>query len=729
MRIWRNSRGDSHRRVRTPTVLQMESVECGAAALSIVLGYYGKRIALERLRVECGVSRDGSKASNLVKAARHLGMNANGYKREPHELLTMRLPLIVFWNFNHFLVVEGFGSGKVFLNDPASGPRTVTTQEFDESFTGVVLELEPGPDFVPGGDDPSILNALRRRLRGSHLSLFFLVLIGLLLVVPGMLVPVFTKVFIDDYLIAGHENWIRPLLLGMGFTAVARGVLSWLQGHVLNRLRTRLAIGMSGQFVWHVLRLPMTFFTQRSAGEVSNRIGINQRVAALMTGDVAEGVLAVMMVALYAFLMLLFDTVLTVVTVLIAMLNLAVLRMAARRRADGSLRAQIEGGKLAGVSVNGLRSIETLKAAGNEDDFFSKWAGHHAKALNAQQSLATSSLGLGMVPGWLGGISTVFILTYGGLMVMQGHLTIGVLVAFQSLAASFMAPFNRLMNLGGQVQEMAGAMKRLEDVLNHPLDSAHSPAASQTSTETGFDLPRLEGELELRNITFGFSPLDPPLIENFNLRLAPGMRVALVGSSGCGKSTLSKLVTGLYQPWSGEILFDGKPRTAINPQVLHQSLAMVDQDMVVFEGTLRDNLTLWDDSIPERQMVQAARDAHIHEVIAARAGGYESSVQEGGVNFSGGQLQRLEIARALVRNPAILVLDEATSALDPVSEQIVEGNLRRRGCTALIVAHRLSTIRDCDEIIVLERGKVVQRGTHESLKDIEGPYRLLMGEL
>lgn len=721
---WRSQQ----RRLRTPTLLQMESVECGAAALGIVLGYHGKRVALEKLRVECGVSRDGSKASNVVSAARRFGLEATGYRREPADLQQMALPLIVFWNFNHFLVVEGFGPDKVYLNDPASGPRVVTAQEFDEGFTGVVLEMRPGPDFKPGGDDPSLLKAAARRLDGSWSSVWLLVLIGLLLVVPGLLVPIYSRVFIDEYLIGRHEAWVRPLLLGMAITALVRALLGWLQSHVLTRLRTKLAVGGSGRFLWHVLRLPVVFFTQRSAGEISSRVGINNQIAALMAGDVAAGVLAVMMVVFYAALMLVFDPVLTAVTVLVALLNVAILRLAARQRADGSLRTQMEMGKIAGVSMNGLRSIESLKATGTEGDFFAKWAGHQAKALNAQQQLAGANTGLVMLPGLLAALNGVLILSYGGLRVMDGAMSIGSLVAFQSLAASFIAPVNQLMDLSAKVQELGGYMKRLDDVLNYPVDAAFAPApAPDAPPEQG--IARLVGDLELRDVSFGFSPLDPPLIEGLNLRIRPGMRVALVGPSGCGKSTLAKLVTGLYQPWSGQILFDGRPRADWPRAVLSQSLAIVDQDILVFEGTLRDNLTLWDPTVTEGQMVQAARDACIHEVIAARVGGYDSQVQEGGGNFSGGQLQRLEIARALVRNPSILVLDEATSALDPISEQIVEDNLRRRGCTCLIVAHRLSSIRDCDEIIVLDRGKVVQRGTHDEMKDVEGPYRRLMGEI
>ncbi|MDD2923568.1 NHLP family bacteriocin export ABC transporter peptidase/permease/ATPase subunit [Rhodoferax sp.] len=713
------------RRVRTPTILQMEAVECGAAALAIVMAYHGKHVTLEELRESCGVSRDGSKASNVVKAARTYGFTAKGYRKEPGDLKSMTLPVIVFWNFNHFLVVEGFNKGLVYLNDPACGPRTVTEAEFDQSFTGVVLVIEPGPDFQPSGQPRSMLSSLRARLPLSEPALAYLILAGLALVIPGLVLPVFTKTFIDEYLIGRMDAWVKPVLLGMLFTAIVRGVLTWLQSYYLTRFQTKLALSTSSKFLWHVLRLPVLFYSQRSPGDISARVGINNRVAELLTGDLATTALNVVMVIFYAALMLSYDPVLTLVGIAIAALNILFLRLMTRKTVDITQKMANDNGRLLGTSMNGLQMMESIKASGMEADFFTKWAGYQTKVMNGQQRAGSIGVAMMTVPPMLTALNTTLILALGGLRVMDGALTMGMLVAFQSLMASFIDPINQLVAMGKKIQEVQGDMNRLDDVLQYRseprLDSAAQP---QTPAQT--PAPQLEGHVELRNVTFGYSKLEAPLIENFNLVLKPGERVALVGSSGCGKSTISKLVAGLHEPWAGEILFDGKPRSAVDRQVLLQSLAMVSQEITLFEGSLRDNLSMWDTTLPEAQVVQAAKDACIHEAIASRAGGYDSTVQEGGGNFSGGQKQRVEIARALAQNPRILVLDEATSALDPITEMQVDDHLRRRGCTCLIVAHRLSTIRDCDEIIVLDKGKVVQRGRHEQMRDTDGLYATLM---
>lgn len=702
----------------------MEAVECGAAALAIVMGYYGKLVTLETLREACGVSRDGSKASNVVKAARTYGFSAKGYRREPTELKEVKLPAIVFWNFNHFLVLEGFKKGLVYLNDPASGPRTVSEEEFDQSFTGVVLVIEPGPDFKPSGEARSLLASLKSRLPLSEPALAYLILAGLALVIPGLVLPVFTKIFIDDYLIGHLDSWIKPLLIGMGITLLVRGALTWLQHYYLTRFHAKLALSTSSKFFWHVLRLPVAFYAQRSAGDISSRVAINNRVAELLTGDFATTVLNVVMVVFFAALMFSYDVTLTLVGLCIAALNVIFLRHVSRRRNDANQKLANDGGKLLGTSMNGLQMMETLKASGMESDFFTKWSGQQTKVMNGQQKMGSIGVMLIVVPPFLTALNSTLILSLGSLRVMDGYLTMGMLVAFQSLMASFIEPINQLVAMGAKIQEMQGDMNRLDDVLKYHCDPQVDAGVLKDSAKAA--APRLEGLIELRDVTFGYSKLEPPLIENFNLTLRPGARVALVGSSGCGKSTISKLVMGLHEPWSGEILFDGQPRRALSRPTLINSLAMVSQEIALFEGCVRDNLTMWDSTLPEEQFIQAAMDACIHDAIAARQGGYESKVQEGGGNFSGGQKQRIEIARALAINPRILVLDEATSALDPITEMQVDDHLRRRGCTCLIVAHRLSTIRDCDEIIVLDKGKVVQRGTHEQMRNAAGLYATLM---
>jgi len=715
------------KRVRTPTVLQMEAVECGAAALASVLAHYGRIVPLEELRLACGVSRDGSKASNVIRAATDYGLEAHGYSKEIDELRSMTLPCIVFWNFNHFVVVEGFGKDVVYLNDPASGPRQVSDAEFDHSFTGVVITLTPTPTFEKRGHKPSLLRTLRPRLHGSGSALAYVILAGLALMGTGLVIPTFSRVFVDEFLIGGNRRWMVPLLLGMGLTLLLRAALMALQKHTLMRLQARLAISGSSHFLWHILRLPVGFFTQRYGGEIGSRVALNDWVAHLLSGQLASTAVNVLTAAFYLILLLQYSVALTLAGIAVAVLNMVALRLFARLRVDANRRLQLDQGKLMGTSMNGLQLVETLKATGREGDFFVRWSGYLSKVVNTQQKLGVYDESLNAVSMVLSAILSTVILGLGGLRVMEGGpdaWTIGMLVAYQSLMASFLGPFNSLVDLGATLQNAEGAMNRVDDVLNHRRDP-HWEAES-ASESAGVPTRKLSGHLQLKNITFGYSRRDPPLIEDFHLTLKPGQRVALVGGSGCGKSTLAKLVCGLYEPWSGEILLDGRPRGAYSRHVLTTSMALVDQEICLFEDTVSENLTLWDETIPEEQIVQAAKDACIHEDIAIRAGGYDGAVAEAGGNYSGGQRQRLEIARALVGNPTLLVLDEATSALDSVTEARINDNLRRRGCAYLIVAHRLSTIRHCDEIIVLERGRVVQRGTHEELHAVEGPYAELI---
>lgn len=713
----------------------MEAVECGAAALGILMGYYKKIRPLEELRVECGVSRDGSKASNVVRASRKYGFEAKGFKKNPEDLREMTFPLILFWNFNHFVVLEGFKGDTVYINDPAAGPRTISYDEFDVAFTGVVLDIKPGPEFVPGGTKPSMIGALIQRGKGSELALAFLIIAGLSLVIPGLVVPIFTKIFVDNYLVAGQTTWVKPLLLGMFMTLLIRGALTWIKEYYLIRLETKLSVSESGKFLWHVLHLPVVFYGQRSSGDISARVDINDKVAKIISRDLASAALDVIMVGFFAILMLFYDVVLTGIGITIAVINILVLQFVSRKRKDANMKLLMDNGKLLGTSMNGLMLIETLKASGGEADFFAKWSGYQAKVINAIQEMGASSLVLSTVPALLTSLNTVLILTVGGLRVMDGILTMGALVAFQSLMQSFITPVNNLVGMGGKLQELEGDMNRLDDVLKHDLDpglhdthnvAAEADVTAQSSTAPATPATKLDGYLEIKDLSFGYSQLGPPLIEGFSLSLKPGMRVALIGSSGCGKSTIGKLVMGLYQPWGGEILFDDKPRKSIPREIVVNSLSMVDQDISMFEGSIKEGLTMWDGTIPDADIIRAAKDACIHDVIAARRNGYDSDIEEGGGNFSGGQLQRLEIARALVNTPRIVVLDEATSALDPITEMAVDDNLRRRGCTCLIVAHRLSTIRDCDEIIVMHQGKIVQRGKHDDLKDEEGLYSELI---
>jgi NHLM bacteriocin system ABC transporter peptidase/ATP-binding protein len=721
-------------RVKTPTVLQMQPIESGAAALAMVLAHLRRFVPLEELRVACGVSRDGTTTAHLVKGAARYGLVAQDSKCEVADLRAMPLPAVAGWGSNHFVVLEGFGKDCVYLNDPARGPTAVPEAEFAERFTGDVVTFEPGPDFKPGGHPRGLIRPLRQRLAGMEIGLVFVVLASLLLMLPGLVAPVLTGLFVDRCLVQGHSDWVFPLLEGMLLTAVLRAGLTWLQGYYLLRLETKLALTSSYRFFRHLLSLPYEFFTHRYRGEIGSRVGINDRIAVLLSSQLASHVLNAAMAAFYLILMFCYDALLTCVGLVIAVLNILALRYVSRSRRDVNSHLLQEQGNLWGTSMAGLQAIETLKATGGESDFFSRWSGILAKVMVGQQQMSLYGLFLGTVPSLLSSLGTVAILGLGARHIMSGALTIGGLVAFQSFMASFLGPLNGLLNLGASLQELEGQMNRLDDVLHAPVASEFSenrsagePAFSNTIGSPAPSLGvKLAGQLELRNVTFGYNILDRPLIEGFNLNVQPGARVALVGQSASGKSTLANLIAGLYQPWSGEILLDGKPRAQVARRVICNSLAMVDQDFFLLGGTVKELLTLWDETVPESEIVQAANDACIHDDIAARPGAYASKVDEGGGNFSGGQRQRLEIARALVVNPTLLILDEATSALDPVTEKQIDDNLRRRGCTCVIVAHRLSTIRDSDEIIVMDHGKIVERGTHDELCAAEGAYRQLI---
>lgn len=703
-------------RVKTPTILQMEAVECGAASFGMILAYFGKYVPLEQLRVDCGVSRDGSKASSLISAGKQYGLDAKGARLDLDDLHRKQLPMILFWNMYHFVVFEGYRNGVYYINDPASGQRKVTPQEFSESYSGVAISFEKTDAFTPGGRPFSLAGALKKRLPGLERALTYIVLASILLVVPGLIVPSFLRIFIDYVLVQGATDWLRPLLIGMLMTALLQGGLTWLQQYYLLRAETKLALTSSAKFFNHVFAMPMRFFTMRQAGEISSRVQLNDQVAALVAGDLTSNALNFLLIFFYALLMLRYDAVLTLGAILIAAVNAAALLYVSRQRVVLNQKFQQDSGKLMGTTFYGIKTIESLKASGSEPDFFARWSGLFANMVNGQQQLQVATVFLLALPPFLQSFGNIAILSVGGLRVMDGQLTMGMLVAFQSLLMSFLAPVNQMVTLGQKLQDAEGNMQRLDDVMDNDVELE----ADDEDTDAGHE--PLRGRVELRDITFGYNLLEPPLIENFSLKVEPGQRVALVGGSGSGKSTISKLVAGLYEPWSGELLFDGISRNELPRKRLTASVSMVDQEISLFEGAIAENISMWDGTMPQEEIEQAARDAAIHDVIASRTGGYQAVLSEGGANFSGGQRQRIEIARALATSPSVLILDEATSALDPTTEKLIDENIRRRGCTCLIVAHRLSTIRDCDEIIVLEYGKVMERGTHASLMALGGVY-------
>jgi len=710
-------------RVRTPTVIQMDNAECGAACLSILLSYYGRFIPMEDLRVSCGVSRDGSNAFNLIQAAENFGLKGKGTWEGLSDIYEVDKPTILFWNYNHFVVLEGFGRDCVFLNDPAFGPRTVTYEEFDEAYTGIALHFELTSAFKKGGAPQRLWHELKRRLMPVKMSLLYILIAGFCLLIPGLAVPAFVRIFVDNILVSNILPWKGQFLWAIAIGMVLAWTLSWTQQYFLNRLNAKLSIRFSSEFLWHILRLPVTFYYQRYSAEIATRMNFNNQVAQTVTGTLATTSIDLLLVIFYGAVMLMYDVTVASIGIIAGILSLVVMRLIQRTRTDIYARLQKEQAQSSGYTIGAIQQVETIKATGTENDAFSNFVGYETNKINSLQEIGEKDAILSTTPLFFQGLAVAALLGIGGWRIMRGDLSAGTLIALQMLLFSFLQPVSRFVNFGQLMQFLKVNLMRLDDVLSNPIDRIYEKRKSQKLVD---EVLKLDGYLEFKDVTFGYSPLAPPLIENLNIKIKPGQRIALVGPSGSGKSTISKLSTGLFEPWSGEITYDGKPYAFHPPEVMHRSLASVDQEIFLFSGSVRANITLWDTTVPDEMLIQAAADAAIHFDILGRPQGYDMELIEGGMNLSGGQRQRLEIARALLYNPSLLIMDEATSALDSRTEKEIMNRIRKRGCSAIMVAHRLSTIRDCDEIIVLDRGKVVERGTHEELKKLGGVYNKLI---
>ena len=706
------------RRRKTPTILQLEETECGAASLGMIAARHGASIRVERLRELCGVSRDGAKASGILKAARAIGFEARGFRVELEAIGEVDLPAIIFTDFNHFMVLEGFNAKRVFLNDPAMGRRSVGWDQFDEMFTGVVLTFQPTKDFQRTQERENVLVSLLRRTVGFRIAIALVLVISLGLVLPGIALPIFSRLFVDDVLIAANGNWLPALLSGIGLTALVRFALTEMQRTTLMRVEAQFASRGARALLEHILKLPLSYFGTRYTGDIADRVDLPDGLASLLLGQLAQVALNGITAVFFAAMMALYSPNVAACVVVLSLLMLILITVTTRRASELHRKLSIDGAKLDGVALAGLRDIETYKAAGSEQSLFQRWLSGKVQLVSLEQRLGRLMIPVQAAQGVIGTITAAIVLIVGGRGVIAGEFSIGTLVALQTLAASFMAPVIGFAGLITQFQQAGSFTERIDDVLDHPVDARFEPSDTTRAPAA----PATGGtELAFHGVSFGYNPIEPPLIEDFDLHIPPGRRVALVGGSGSGKSTLGRLAAGLLHPRHGTVTLDGRSLST-SGESDGGSIAYVDQETVLFEGTVQDNLTLWDRTIHERQMVQAAKDADIHTVIASRPGHYASLVKENGLNFSGGQRQRLEIARALALNPAILILDEATSALDAVAEARVMDNIVARGCSLVIIAHRLSTIRECDEIIVLDQGVPVERGSHHKLMANQAHY-------
>lgn len=702
---------------KTPTVFQMEVTECGAASLAMIFAYYGKYIPLEKMRVETGVSRDGVTAKYIMRAAKKYGFECHGYRKELEQLLQMPVPSIIHWNFNHFVVFEGIKGEYVYLNDPAVGHRKLTMQELDDGFSGVVLTFAPTDSFEKEKKQSTLLPFIRTRLQGRMSVLFKLLYIGILIFFPGLVLPVLSQTFIDDVLCNGYRDWLTKILVFMGCSILFKTILMYYRSLLLQKLKSIMSIVSGKQFLTHMFHLPITFFDQRDTGDLVSRMENNTDVVNFLSGEFAETALNILIACFYLIILFLYSWQMTMVGIANIAICVVVVLISNKTVMESTIKMQLTGGKLYGAVCAGLSITDTIKASGVETEYSTRIMGHQAKNATLDQKLNRFQQLVSSIPDAVGQISDVALLLIGGYLVIRGDLTVGMLTAYNSLFDSFCAPINSVVNFIHSLQKTKSNIRRVEDIEKYEEDSIY-----QTNSEVE-QYRKLSGEVVLDGISFGYSRLKPALIEDFCFHLYSGQSIAFVGASGSGKSTVSKVISGLYQPWSGKVLFDGKPMSGISKPVLNASVSTVSQNIKLFSGSIRDNIKMWNNAVSDEDMERAAKDACIHDFILKQPGAYNYELVENGANLSGGQRQRMEIARALATNPTILIMDEATSALDPIVEKQILDNIKARGCTCIIVAHRLSAVRDCNEIIVMSSGKIAQRGTHRSLMKEDGFYR------
>ena len=707
--------------VRVPVVMQLEVLECGAASLTMIMHYYRKWLPLEQVRVDCGVSRDGVNARNILLAARSYGMEANAWRVDPEDLQKEGpFPCIIHWGFNHFVVLCGFHRGKAVLNDPARGRVEVPYKEFAEMFTGVVLTFEPGEGYEPSGQKRSVLSYAKERLKGTSAAVTFVILTSTISALMGMISPAFSRVFLDQLLSGSNPEWLIPFTIGMSAFAAIYILVLWISAVYSLRIQGKMEAVGNSTYLWKVLHLPMQFFGQRLPADIADRQATNATIAGTLVNIFAPLAINSIMMVFYLFVMLRYSPLLTAIGIGSIIINLILSAVVTQKRVNITRVQMRDSAKLSSATASGVRMIETIKSSGAEHGFFERWAGFQASVNTQDVKFTQLNAFLSSIPTLVTSVSNLLVMGTGVLLVLRGSFSIGMVMAFQGFLSSFMSPANAIITTGQSLQEMVTQMERVDDVMSYPSDTLLN------EKEKKADYEKLSGNIEMKDVSFGYARLGAPLIENFNLTVKPGQKIALVGRTGCGKSTVAKLLSGLYRPWSGSITFDGMPIEEIDRHVFTGSVAVIDQNVTLFEETVAENIKMWDDSIEDFEMIMAARDAGIYEDIIQRHNGFMHKMTENGRDFSGGQRQRIEIARALAQDPTICILDEATSALDAKTEYEVVNSIRERGITCVVIAHRLSTIRDCDEIIVMDHGKIMERGTHKELMALGGMYKELV---
>ncbi len=709
----------SKKYARTPTVYQMEATECGAASLAMILAYFGSHIPLEKLRIETGVSRDGCNAGNIMKAAKRLGLECHGYRREPEALRKLTPPCIIHWNFNHFVVLEGFRGKHAYLNDPACGRRKLTMEELDEGFTGVVLTFAVTPDFHRCKSDNGTLEFLKERLQGSGSAVAKMVFTGLLLVFPGVVLPVLSQVFMDNVIVGADMSWFRGVILFMAAAVLMQALLSFYSGALLQRLRSKMIMMSGYKFLSKLLRLPIGFFDQRYVGDLTGRADNNVSVCDFLAGDLADTALNIFSAVFFLVLLCVYSPLLTLIACAAAAINLVIAKLGADSISKTVMKQRQDSGRLAGAVCAGLSITGTLKASGAENEYTGRILGYSAKEAVTEQRLNRLQQIISVVPGVVTQLSSVGVLLAGAVLVIRGEFTVGMLLAFNSLYSSFSQPVDQLVGMVQKIQTVRADISRVQDINNYGADPKFSSTAVQKNTS------KLEGRVELRDISFVYSTLEKPLVQGLSFRLNSGSSVAFVGPSGCGKSTLMKLLLGFESPVSGKIYYDGKDIESLDKRELRKKFGVVLQDGKLISGSIFENITITAPRATVKDVNAVAEAVGLKDDIDRMPMGLHTVLSEDCGTISGGQQQRILIARAIISKPSILFFDEATSALDNITQAMVCSSLEKLNATRIVIAHRLSTIMKCDRIIVLDSGKIAEQGTFDELMAANGLFSSL----